>query len=223
MQKFKWVAGAGIFAGAFLLFVFLPPDAFFERFTNASEQEIATLGGRITHAEGALPLVNKYAAFGCGLGGFESAFFSIKHIFPRQAVKFVHNDWLQGLVELGVLGFGIVAILIASALYSAVRARHLACIGAITAILLHSMVDFNLYVAANAMTLSWICGIAMAQKRGDSANANIVQPDSAGKPIGNSAGGSSKNFKTEQRRLGYLDGLRQLSPIGAPRDLFCGH
>ena len=36
----------------------------------------------------------------------------------------------------------------------------LGCTGALTAIGIHSLVDFNLYIPANALLLSWIVGIA---------------------------------------------------------------
>jgi hypothetical protein len=38
----------------------------------------------------------------------------------------------------------------------------MACTGSFAAILLHSFVDFNLYIPANAMLLAWIAGIAAA-------------------------------------------------------------
>jgi hypothetical protein len=34
-----------------------------------------------------------------------------------------------------------------------------ACAGALAAILLHSLADFNLYIPANAMLLAWIAGM----------------------------------------------------------------
>jgi hypothetical protein len=43
---------------------------------------------------------------------------------------------------------------------SETRSLGLACTAAMTAILLHSLADFNLYIPANAMALSWITGIA---------------------------------------------------------------
>ena len=38
----------------------------------------------------------------------------------------------------------------------------MACIGTFSALLLHSLVDFNLYIPANALVLTWIAGIASA-------------------------------------------------------------
>jgi hypothetical protein len=69
------------------------------------------------------------------------------------------------------VGFAIIATLMVGILVQALRAvfraadpdSHclaLACTGAISAILLHSFVDFNLYIPANALLLTWISGIA---------------------------------------------------------------
>jgi hypothetical protein len=70
-----------------------------------------------------------------------------------------------------VAGFALVAVLVVAALWMAMRAAvahsrpggralGLACTGALAAILLHSLVDFNLYVPANAMLLTWIAALA---------------------------------------------------------------
>jgi O-antigen ligase len=156
----RWTAAAPILAGALFLFLYLPPDPFFQRFAGASEEQLSTLGGRMLFLKQAPPLIEKYAAFGSGLGGFESAFYRIKDILPGYTVDYAHNDYVQALVELGLAGFVIVALLIGGALRSAIRAEHIACVGAISAILLHSFFDFNLYIPANAMVLAWVAGLA---------------------------------------------------------------
>jgi hypothetical protein len=86
---------------------------------------------------------------------------------------YAHNDYLQSLAELGLVGFLIVATLIAAVLFHAIRAaardatpdgpaRATACVASIAAILLHSTVDFNLYIPASALVLAWISAIASA-------------------------------------------------------------
>jgi len=40
-----------------------------------------------------------------------------------------------------------------------VRILALGCTAAMRAILFHSLVDFQLYVPANALVLAWICGL----------------------------------------------------------------
>lgn len=85
-----------------------------------------------------------------------------------------HNDYLQVLSETGFLGFGLCAIfvtlilwnLLSSLGHSDLRARYLAiaCLGSLAAILLHSFVDYNLYMPANAMAVAWVCGIGLGLK-----------------------------------------------------------
>ncbi len=82
-----------------------------------------------------------------------------------------HNDYLQALVELGIVGsalLGLVLFWILAEIFKGVfklrdeasRYILIGCAGSFVAILLHSFVDFNMYVPANAMTLAWTAGIA---------------------------------------------------------------
>ncbi len=88
-------------------------------------------------------------------------------------VNYAHNDYLQFLAELGVFGFAAGVLFAGRVLMVAVRRAvrswavderflMIACTGSLTAILLHSLVDFNLYMPANAMVLAWVCGIVMS-------------------------------------------------------------
>ena len=42
----------------------------------------------------------------------------------------------------------------------------MACAGALAAILVHSLADFNLYIPANAMLLAWIAGMTAGLRNG---------------------------------------------------------
>jgi O-antigen ligase len=86
-------------------------------------------------------------------------------------IEFAHNDYLQYLAELGapafLAGFLFMLGIFRHAVRSAMnqpsndsRYVALACAGSFAAIMLHSLVDFNLYIPANAMLLAWIAGIA---------------------------------------------------------------
>jgi O-antigen ligase len=103
------------------------------------------------------------------MGGFQSAFAKFKAAEGTFLVDYAHNDYLQTFAELGLAGFLIAALLAGSVILRTVRRVGeigevrwvgLACLGSLTAIAIHSTVDFNLYVAANAATLAWISGIA---------------------------------------------------------------
>jgi putative inorganic carbon (hco3(-)) transporter len=118
-------------------------------------------------------LIRAYPVFGCGLGGYETAFSRFKISGVLVTDDFVHNDYLQLLAELGLVGFVIGAALAFSVVRIALRgamkssdpeARYfaVACVGALSTIVLHSLADFNLYIPANAMLLAWIAGMTVS-------------------------------------------------------------
>lgn len=164
------VAACLVAAILVLAFVLLSPGQAFQRFTSLGVGTEGN-GDRPQLWRETLRMIPAYPLFGCGLGGYESAFLRFKVSNPMYTDDYAHNDYLQILAEAGVIGFLISAVLIGTALICAVRRsfQHdiasarwlaLACTGAITAILIHSAADFNLYVPANALVLSWIVGIA---------------------------------------------------------------
>ncbi len=166
----RWLAIGVVAAGILLTFVFLPPAQLVQRFAQVSSTEQMSAEGRLQLWEETLQLVSAYRVFGCGLGGYESAFLRYKVSAPLVTDNFAHNDYLQVLAEGGVIGFAIVAALFLGIVARAIRAtsysseanaRYLgvACTGALAAILVHSAVDFNLNIPANALLLAWVSGI----------------------------------------------------------------
>ena len=151
----------GVVAAAGLFYVTpLPMTARLSEHTSA---------GRITLWEQAIGVVGRYPVVGCGLGGFESAFLRFKMGWGLLIGDYAHNDYLQLLAELGVVGFAIGAVLLGgvsirvmrrAAEASETRWLALGCVASLTAIAVHSFVDFNLYVACNAAVLAWICGLS---------------------------------------------------------------
>jgi putative inorganic carbon (HCO3(-)) transporter len=169
-SRTRRLAGSGLVAALVLAgFVFLPPDRLIRRFAELVSTD-GLNGGARTHlwAE-TIPLIKAYPVFGCGLDGYETAFSRFKIYGVLETDDFAHNDYLQLLAELGLVGFVIGAALAFSvvrmALSGAVKspdpeARYfaVACVGALSAIGMHSLADFNLYLPANAMLLAWIAG-----------------------------------------------------------------
>jgi O-antigen ligase len=68
-----------------------------------------------------VPLIKAYPIFGCGRGGYETAFLKFKAFELLVTDDFAHNDYLQLLAELGIVGFVIVAALALSVVRMAVR------------------------------------------------------------------------------------------------------
>jgi O-antigen ligase len=154
-------------------FVFLPPDQLIYRFAALSSTEALTAEGRMDLWRETLYLIADYPLVGSGLGAYESAFQKYKVSGPTLSDPYAHNDYLQALAELGSIGFAIFSAFSGLVLWRTVRVARqltapetrllaLACLGSISAILIHSLVDFNLYIPANAIVFSWVLGIAAA-------------------------------------------------------------
>ena len=172
-RRRRWVAFGIVAALALAGFVFLPPERLIHRFAEFVSTDGLTSQGRKDLWAETIPLIRAYPIFGCGLGGYETAFSRFKISGILVTDDFAHNDYLQLLAELGTIGFVIGAALAFSVVRVGVRAavkssdpeaRYLgvACLGALFAIALHSLVDFNLYIPANAMLLAWISGVTIS-------------------------------------------------------------
>ena len=170
--RLRWLSLGVIALLVILIFVFLPPDQLITRFAELASTDKVSGDTRLHFWRETLPLIAAYPLFGCGLGGFESAFRRFQTTETLFSVDFTHNDYLQFLAELGVIGFTMLAVFLGGIVWKTVGAawkeqdvdgRYLAiaCAGSLIAILLHSMVDFNLQIPANAMVFSWVCGLSV--------------------------------------------------------------
>lgn len=159
----RWVAIGGlavVLAGAFVLII---PTPLLERFGSLAEEEPTE--NRFPIWQDTARLCAAYPWFGVGYGNFYTAFARYQTTGLGLAWTAAHNDHLQLLAELGLIGFVFVAVMIGGSFVRAVREgddRFVAvgCAGAIAAFALHSFVEFNAYVLANAFTLSWVAGVA---------------------------------------------------------------
>lgn len=182
----KWISVAGLGALCLLLLLLLPSDrlvsAFGELITDATGE------GRWPVWRDTLQVLKDYPLFGCGLGNYGTAFLKHQTASIGWAVTFAHNDYLQLASELGVVGFAIFIALMLSIVAKAIRAAIHAhdwdtrvlswgWVGAIAAIAVHSLVDFNMYIPATPLVLAWIAGIAVSVPV-----RSAHQPEASGSP-----------------------------------------
>lgn len=115
---------------------------------------------RVAVATAGLVLWRERPWFGHGAGSFRILFPSVKPESVGLFYEHAHNDYVQTLVERGVLGLMLVLIAVFGLLISAIatiRARSdglacglaLASIAAFAAFAAHALVDFNLQIPAN--------------------------------------------------------------------------
>ena len=169
--RVRWVSLGAIALAVVLVFVFIPPGQLIARFADLASTDKVSGDSQLHFWRETIPLIAAYPLFGCGLGGFESAFRKFQSTDTLVRVDFAHNDYLQILAELGAIGFTILAVFAGGIAWKTGRAvlmeqdvdgrcLAIACAGSMVAILLHSIVDFNLQIPANAMVFSWVCGIS---------------------------------------------------------------
>ncbi len=115
----------------------------------------------------------KKPILGWGLGAFPVVYPQFRTFYTNFFVNQAHDDYLQLLVEMGLLGFGTMLWFLVTLYTRALKkmgnwtgemtgAVTLACVLGLSGILVHSAVDFNLQIPANAALFYVLCTIATA-------------------------------------------------------------
>ena len=112
-----------------------------------------------------------YQWTGSGLGSFYSVFPRYRKEDVRGYYDHTENDYLEFASETGVIGVALLGSIVAMSIYAALMAQYrrrdplmrgisFAVIMSICAMLIHSTVDFNLQIPANAATFMLILSMA---------------------------------------------------------------
>lgn len=110
---------------------------------------------------------------GSGFGSFATAFPRYRVFYDGFLVNHAHDDYLELLLETGLIGFGAAVWFIVVLYREGLRNLHpaklspaalisAAALAGCTGILAHSFVDFNLHIPANAALFYVLCAIATA-------------------------------------------------------------
>ena len=123
----------------------------------------------------AIAMWKDYPVFGSGLGSFPS-------VFPRYSGEgtffsytHAHNDYLEFAAETGLVGIALLGLMVSMSFGVAMRAQHLrndpvmrglsfAAMMGILALMIHSSVDFNLQIPANALTFMLLLAFAWVSR-----------------------------------------------------------
>jgi O-antigen ligase len=167
---------AAIFATACLLILvsllWLGGKRMVERFVSFKTDE-ASYHTRLQIARDSIPMVKAHPVMGWGLGTFTTVYPKYRSFYADVFINAAHNDYVQVLTETGMLGFAAVLCFLALVYVSGFRklrgprldmpqAATLAALLGVTGIVVHSFVDFNLQVPANAALFYLLAAIAAA-------------------------------------------------------------
>ena len=108
---------------------------------------------------------------GTGLGTLEDVFPRYETIYDGTTVNHAHNDYVEALAETGLIG-GVIGACFLVFLFSGAWRRivdarspldlalHIGALSACCAMLVHSLVDFNLHIPSNAFLFLIQCALA---------------------------------------------------------------
>ena len=172
-----------------------------DRFEQLTEED-SSWEGRGVLREAGCRMVEDFPLLGVGGGAFHSAFPMYQPArYGDKAARYVHNDWLQVMIETGLLGaalaYAALALFLASVL-RAIRKRKesygrilfAGAFAGVTAMLVHSLVDFNLYmVPANGLVFAVLLGIChttahmKGRTKGSSSSFRLVRLNLSSLPV----------------------------------------
>jgi O-antigen ligase len=128
-------------------------------------------GMRLNITKDCMRMFSRRPVWGWGLGTFPTVYPSYRSFYTNLFVNEAHNDYAQLLVETGLPGFGLMLwFLLRLYRHGLPTSRRwefkwdgavsLAALLGCTGILLHSFLDFNLQIPANAAMFYVLCGLA---------------------------------------------------------------
>ena len=143
-------------------------------------------GVRLSIDRDCLRMLLKRPFLGWGLGAFPIVYPEFRSFYTTFFVNQAHNDYLQLLVETGLAGFSIAVWFLVlvfrraagklenwteSATGALTAAAMLGCVG----ILVHSFLDFNLQIPANAALFYVLCAIAASPPLQESQRRRVLR------------------------------------------------
>lgn len=153
---------------------------------HSEAREEISGGVRLTIDRDCLRMFIKRPLLGWGLGAFPIVYPEFRSFYTTFFVNQAHNDYLQLLVETGLAGFSIAVWFLVVVFGRAAgklknwtetmsgamtTAALLGCVG----ILVHSLLDFNLQIPANAALFYVLCAMAASAPLQESQRRRVVR------------------------------------------------
>jgi O-antigen ligase len=143
-----------------------------ERFTQTSQH----LTERIDLQKYNLEIIKEHPLAGLGAGSFETGFTPYRDELIRAKPTHAENDFLELLIELGIIGCIPLAIILGAGLQAQIqllgsktspfgRGIALGCLTGTIAILIHGFTDVNLQIPSNSILFLVLLALPMALNR----------------------------------------------------------
>ena len=159
------------------LVLWVGPQPIVERFAR-TERELELNRNRLNAWRDSLRLLPRTWFAGTGMGTFGEVFLGVQSFDAEHRWGYAHNEYLQLLVETGLVGVGLVFILAGGILRYIRRHprkdpemglyRYGALMG-LAYLALHALTDFNLHIPANVLLAGTLLGLSLALSRNSMA------------------------------------------------------
>ena len=199
---------AGILAAALLAAIAWigPADVLEHMATLKAPLNPEVSGDRLTIARDSMRMFRDRPLLGWGLDVFPIAYPKYRSFATEYRINAAHNDYVQLLVETGIVGFSILLVFLGLLYRKGFRNLReskspfrsdavLAALVGCTGLLVHSLSDFNLHIPANAAVFFVLCAIVTVT------------------PV--SQAGSSRHFHAGERRRSRVrrEELQESGPL----------
>lgn len=198
-------AGLVFFTSLFLIDLWIVSSWFgFEQVVERLEETTVETEARTSVFASLIPMMTDFRLTGIGLGAFESVYPFYRPMELTKHYDHAHNDYAEFFIETGIIGSVILAALVLWTYWHCLRVLikrrdrfvcgiAFSCLMAMTAIAIHSAVDFNLQIPANAATLIVVMAMAASlsphsrrhrrRKRRDSERESSTEADEEAAPL----------------------------------------
>ena len=127
----------------------------------------------------ALRMFPRFPVLGAGFNAFGTSYTQYQTIERYEWYGEAHNEYLQALLDTGIVGAAVVAALLLRLLKAGVGAAEATpldagVLGAILACGVHNVVDFNWQIPANAATFAALAGLALRRAATLSRDATLT-------------------------------------------------
>jgi len=166
-------AGATVLLLALLMVSWLGVGQLLQRFSSFQSLE-ATVGKRASMRRDTWQIFLHHPLTGTGLGTLQIVYPPYESLYDGKIVNHTHNDYLEALAETGLLG-GLCCAWFLGVLFSeslkrlrqlnnsVAAALQLSGLVACTGFLVHSLVDFNVHIPANALLFFLMAHLASSE------------------------------------------------------------
>ncbi len=156
-------------------------DQILDRFARLKNAQGVVYEARLDFWKDSQEIIKDFTLTGSGLGTFVHIYPPYKSLKDALVLTHAHNDYIELLVEGGLIGFLLAGAFLAAwfrQTYGAFLRRrdafsiylYMGCLTAMTSILIHSVTDFNMHIGANGLWFFFVAGLGVS-----GAHTNIRQ------------------------------------------------